>query len=63
MRFAKRGRADEDARADDETGSERFVERGNFAEHGGAGSKVAGPIAQALHAKFFKIDLQHPADR
>lgn len=34
-----------------------------FAEHGGAGSKVAGPIAQALHAKFFKIDLEHPADR
>jgi penicillin-binding protein 2 len=34
-----------------------------FAEHGGAGSRVAGPIAQALHAKFFKIDLQHPADR
>jgi penicillin-binding protein 2 len=34
-----------------------------FAEHGGAGSKVAGPIAQALHAKFFKIDLQHPAAR
>jgi penicillin-binding protein 2 len=34
-----------------------------FAEHGGAGSKVAGPIAQALHAKFFKIDLQHPAPR
>jgi penicillin-binding protein 2 len=34
-----------------------------FAEHGGAGSRVAGPIAQALHAKFFKIDLEHPADR
>ena len=34
-----------------------------FAEHGGAGSRVAGPIAQALHAKFFKIDLQHPAAR
>ena len=34
-----------------------------FAEHGGAGSRVAGPIAQALHAKFFKIDLQHPATR
>lgn len=34
-----------------------------FAEHGGAGSRVAGPIAQALHAKFFKIDLQHPANR
>jgi penicillin-binding protein 2 len=32
-----------------------------FAEHGGAGSRVAGPIAQALHAKFFKIDLEHPA--
>ncbi|MES1240817.1 MAG: penicillin-binding protein 2 [Acidobacteriota bacterium] len=34
-----------------------------FAEHGGAGSRVAAPIAQALHAKFFKIDLQHPAAR
>jgi penicillin-binding protein 2 len=34
-----------------------------FAEHGGAGSRVAGPIAQALHAKFFKIDLEHPAAR
>ena len=28
-----------------------------FAEHGGAGSRVAGPIAQAIHAKYFKIDL------
>jgi penicillin-binding protein 2 len=34
-----------------------------FAEHGGSGSHVAAPIAQALYAKFFKIDLQHPADR
>jgi penicillin-binding protein 2 len=33
-----------------------------FAEHGGSGSKVAAPIAQALHAKYFKIDL-HPAAR
>ena len=33
-----------------------------FAEHGGSGSKVAGPIAQALHAKYFKVDL-HPAAR
>jgi len=28
-----------------------------FAEHGGAGSRVAAPIAQAIHAKYFKIDL------
>jgi penicillin-binding protein 2 len=34
-----------------------------FAEHGGSGSGVAAPIAQALHAKYFKIDLQHPAAR
>jgi len=34
-----------------------------FAEHGGGGSKVAAPIAQALYAKFFKVDLEHPADR
>ncbi len=34
-----------------------------FAEHGGSGSGVAAPIAQALHAKYFKIDLQHPANR
>lgn len=34
-----------------------------FAEHGGSGSKNAAPIAQALHAKFFKVDLQHPARR
>jgi penicillin-binding protein 2 len=34
-----------------------------FAEHGGSGSRSAAPIAQALHAKFFKIDLQHPAAR
>lgn len=33
-----------------------------FAEHGGSGSKMAAPIAQALHAKYFKIDL-HPAAR
>lgn len=33
-----------------------------FAEHGGSGSKMAAPIAQALHAKYFKIDL-HPANR
>jgi penicillin-binding protein 2 len=33
-----------------------------FAEHGGSGSKVAGPIAQALYAKYFKVDL-HPAAR
>src|SRR5687768_8802779 len=31
-----------------------------FAEHGGSGSGTAAPIAQALHAKYFKIDLQHP---
>lgn len=34
-----------------------------FAEHGGSGSGVAAPIAQALHAKYFKIDLEHPAAR
>ncbi|HYG65872.1 MAG TPA: penicillin-binding protein 2 [Thermoanaerobaculia bacterium] len=34
-----------------------------FAEHGGSGSRMAAPIAQALHAKFFKVDLQHPAAR
>ena len=34
-----------------------------FAEHGGSGSKAAAPIAQALHAKFFKVDLQRPAAR
>lgn len=34
-----------------------------FAEHGGSGSKTAAPIAQALHAKFFKVDLQRPANR
>ncbi|HKH43790.1 MAG TPA: penicillin-binding protein 2 [Thermoanaerobaculia bacterium] len=33
-----------------------------FAEHGGSGSKSAAPIAQAIHAKYFKIDL-HPAAR
>jgi penicillin-binding protein 2 len=27
-----------------------------FAEHGGGGSKVAAPIAQALYAKYFGID-------
>jgi penicillin-binding protein 2 len=33
-----------------------------FAEHGGSGSHAAAPIAQALHAKYFKIDL-HPPTR
>ncbi len=33
-----------------------------FAEHGGSGSKTAAPIAQAIHAKYFKVDL-HSADR
>jgi penicillin-binding protein 2 len=33
-----------------------------FAEHGGSGSHVAAPIAQALYAKYFKIDL-NPAAR
>src|SRR6185436_10882306 len=33
-----------------------------FAEHGGSGSRSAAPIAQAIHAKYFKIDL-HPAAR
>jgi penicillin-binding protein 2 len=32
-----------------------------FAEHGGSGSKSAAPIAQAIHAKYFKIDLHPPA--
>jgi penicillin-binding protein 2 len=31
-----------------------------FAEHGGSGSRSAAPIAQALHAKFFAPDLEHP---
>ncbi len=30
-----------------------------FAEHGGAGSRVAAPIAQAIYAKYFEIDLEH----
>ncbi|HJX28298.1 MAG TPA: penicillin-binding protein 2, partial [Thermoanaerobaculia bacterium] len=33
-----------------------------FAEHGGSGSKMAAPIAQAIHAKYFKVDL-HTAAR
>jgi penicillin-binding protein 2 len=32
-----------------------------FAEHGGSGSKMAAPIAQAIHAKYFKVDLDSPA--
>ena len=31
-----------------------------FAEHGGGGSKVAAPIAQALYAKYFGIDNGKP---
>jgi penicillin-binding protein 2 len=31
-----------------------------FAEHGGSGSKTAAPIAQAIHAKYFKVDLNPP---
>ncbi|HEY7214775.1 MAG TPA: penicillin-binding protein 2 [Thermoanaerobaculia bacterium] len=31
-----------------------------FAEHGGGGSRVAGPIAQALYAKYFGIDNGKP---
>ena len=31
-----------------------------FAEHGGSGSRSAAPIAQALHAKFFAPDFEHP---
>ncbi len=34
-----------------------------FAEHGGSGSRMAAPIAQALHAKYFKVDLQRPPAR
>jgi penicillin-binding protein 2 len=33
-----------------------------FAEHGGSGAHTAAPIAQALYAKYLKIDL-HPAAR
>lgn len=33
-----------------------------FAEHGGSGSRTAAPIAQAIHAKYFKVDLD-PAAR
>jgi len=33
-----------------------------FAEHGGSGSHTAAPIAQALYAKLFKVDL-HPTAR
>jgi penicillin-binding protein 2 len=33
-----------------------------FAEHGGSGSHTAAPIAQALYAKYLKVDL-HPAAR
>ncbi|HEY2294346.1 MAG TPA: penicillin-binding protein 2 [Thermoanaerobaculia bacterium] len=33
-----------------------------FAEHGGGGSKVAAPIAQALYAKYFGIDNGKPSD-
>ena len=32
-----------------------------FAEHGGSGSKTAAPIAQAIHAKYFKVDLDSSA--
>jgi penicillin-binding protein 2 len=32
-----------------------------FAEHGGSGSKTAAPIAQAIHAKYFKVDLDSAA--
>src|SRR5436309_769091 len=32
-----------------------------FAEHGGGGSKVAAPIAQALYAKYFGIDNGKPS--
>jgi len=31
-----------------------------FAEHGGSGAHTAAPIAQALYAKYLKVDL-HPA--
>ncbi|HEY2740049.1 MAG TPA: penicillin-binding protein 2 [Thermoanaerobaculia bacterium] len=33
-----------------------------FAEHGGSGAHTAAPIAQALYAKYFKVDL-HPTAR
>ena len=32
-----------------------------FAEHGGGGSRVAAPIAQALYAKYFGIDNGKPS--
>src|SRR6266545_2106775 len=32
-----------------------------FAEHGGSGSHSAAPIAQAIYAKYFKIDLNPAA--
>jgi penicillin-binding protein 2 len=32
-----------------------------FAEHGGGGSRVAGPIAQAVYAKYFGIDHRQPS--
>ena len=32
-----------------------------FAEHGGGGSRVAAPIAQAIYAKYFGIDNGKPS--
>jgi penicillin-binding protein 2 len=34
-----------------------------FAEHGGGGSKVAAPIAQALYAQYFGIDNGKPSEQ
>jgi penicillin-binding protein 2 len=34
-----------------------------FAEHGGGGSRVAAPIAQALYAKYFGIDNGKPSNQ
>lgn len=34
-----------------------------FAEHGGSGSRTAGPIAQALYAKFLSSDSESAGDR
>jgi penicillin-binding protein 2 len=32
-----------------------------FVEHGGQGSRAAAPVARALHALYFGIDLGTPA--
>jgi len=32
-----------------------------FIEHGGQGSRAAAPVARALHALYFRVDLGTPA--